>query len=478
MAGQTMQYSSFFGPVGPSTLGPLSMYSFLRKWFGSSNKVSSSFHRPIRYSNLKKIISYHQAVAHEITLAFTPSQPRRKSVDRPLPRPPAHLPNELVIAILEAGYSTHDGEPDRQFLQQCSLVCKDWSVPAQQLLFRDVVLRTQPAYAAFQQAVDQNTPRACMFANAVKTLRVTLDHNHPQCLTERAFARAVTLAPRLHTLRVAVYGQGAPGQDIIGSPAEHRMRRGAPSFDDKTLDILREQAPRIKSLHFNDWSDNSTSLVQLLQVWPSIRALEISGTPPTLPSPAPEPCLSKLEELHFDAQTPPSIEFLKWLTHNSAETLRVLDLRREPSHDTLEYLLGEHSGTLESLSVPSAPAAKVTVNLLGCLALKELRVENTRAARQIFNALPEGLEHLALGVHEGVSLQPVIQFIKKSNTLQTLTMHLWYGAEHHDQLAAVKIACAVRGVELRISKNLQHFRSTTVCYHTRCPDSMGLIVLF
>lgn len=398
-------------------------------------------------------------------------------MDRPLPRPPAHLPNELVLAILKAGFSTHDGEPDRRFLQQCSLVSKDWSVLAQQLLFRDVVLRTQPAYAAFKQAVDQATVRGRMFANCVRTMRVTLDHNHPQCLTERAFARAVTLAPKLDTLRVAVYGQGAPGQDIIGSPAEHRMRRGAPSFDDKTLTILRTQGPRIKALHFNDWSDNSTSLVQLLEVWPSIRVLEISGTPPNLPSPAPEPCLSKLEELRFNAQTPPSIEFLKWLTHNSTETLRVLDLRREPSHDTLEYLLGEHSGTLESLSVPSAPAAKVTVNLLGCLALKELRVENTRAARQVFCSLPEGLEHLALGVHENVSLQPVIQFIKKNNTLRTLTMHLWYGAEHHDQLAAVKIACAVRGVDLRISHNLQRFRSTLVCLHFICQQPHGLIAV-
>ncbi|CAL1693895.1 unnamed protein product [Somion occarium] len=431
-----MQYTMMFGPM-------TSVPGFLRRW------LVPPFKHP-------------RAVPIEVTFDITTPQPTRKPVDRPLPRPPAHIPNELILYILQAGYSPDNTEPDHEMLMQCSLVSKDWSVLAQQLLFSDVTLRTEPAYTSFQRAVDRSTPRGCMLGNAVTSLRVTLDPNHPQCLTERAFAQAVTLTPNLVTLRVAVYGQGAPGLDIIGSPAQQRMRRGAPSFDPTTLFILRS-GPRIKTLQLSDWSDNPTSLVQLLDIWPSVQSLEICGTPPSLPSPSPEPCPCALQELRINVQMPPSVDVLEWLTYNSKDTLRVLDLKREPEAEMLDYLLGEHSATLESLSIPSAAASKVIINLLECFMLRELRVEKTKTARQIFNTLPVGLEHLALGVHGDVSLQPVLQFIKKTETLKTLTMHLWNGAESHEQLDAVKIACARQGVDLQFTKDIRTFRSISVC---------------
>ncbi|KAI0071027.1 hypothetical protein K474DRAFT_695639 [Panus rudis PR-1116 ss-1] len=402
-------------------------------------------------------VAYAQSKAekHDVTFALTtPSRPRE--APRPAPRPTS-IPNEIALQILEAACYTDRGEPNRELLKQCALVCKDWSVLAQRLLFRDVVLRTQPAYTSFSNAVDRSTPRGRMLGNAVHTLRVTLDHNQPQSLSEHAFACAVNQCPHLQQLRVAIYGQGAPGEDIIGSPASERMQRAAPSFDDVTLALLCS-GPQIRNLHFSNWSDNSTSLVQLLNVWPSLKSLTITGNPPSLPSPVPEPCVCSFEELHMTHQRSPSIDFLKWLTHHSQNSLRVLDFGREPSAEILDHLLVEHHGVLESLSVPTCGSPKAAIN--GCLGLRSLRIENADAALGLYKSLPETIEHLAVGIHCDTPLQPVLRRVK-ANTLKTLTLHLWRGAERHPQMNALRIACAVSGVRLQVTKDITVFRSTT-----------------
>ncbi|KAH9829501.1 uncharacterized protein C8Q71DRAFT_407353 [Rhodofomes roseus] len=368
------------------------------------------------------------------------------------------LPIEIVMNILETAYDDHEPRSNANLYTNCALVCKDWSVIAQKLLFHHVCLHSQTAYIAFQDAVDRSTLRGRMLGDAVQEMQVTLDHNQPYRLSHRSFARAVTLCPNLLRLGIALYGKPGPGDDLVGEPSVDRLKRSAPSFDERTLAILRK-GPRITSLQFSNWSDNSSSLAQLLDIWPSLKSLLISGTPPQLPSTSPAPSTCALEELRMNFQSTPSIDFMKWLLHNSQESLRMLELERDPSPELLDYLLREHAPTLESLALPTCGGHEGVASILQCTALRELRVESAWAPQGLFSSLPEGVRHIAFGVDMDTSLQPVLRTIKKSDALRVVTAHVWHGGERHPQLNALKIACARQGVDLRFTRDVRAFRA-------------------
>lgn len=380
---------------------------------------------------------------------------------------------ELVMSILEAAYDDHEPVTYSALLKNASLVCKGWSSVAQKLLFRNVTLSNQTAYIAFQEAVDRATPRGCMLGDAVVRMKVVLDQNQPYRLSHRSFARAVSLCPNLYELSVSLYGEGAPGTDIVGVPDASRMKRSAPSFDERTLAALRA-GPKISALQFCNWSDNSTSLLQLLDVWPSLSSLDISGTTPQLPSDTVEPFPCALRELRTNFQLSPSIEFMRWLLHHSTGTLRVLDLAREPTPDMLDYLVSEHGSTLESLGLPTCGTHESAAAVRKCAELKELKIESAWAAPMLYKSLPRGMQHLAFGVDADTPLQPVIQAIKKSEDLRVVTMHVWHGGERHPLLANVRIACAIKGVELRLTNDVPAFRAITVSALVLCPPGVSL----
>ncbi|KAI0778997.1 hypothetical protein BD413DRAFT_123750 [Trametes elegans] len=411
----------------------------------------------------------------DLTTLYAPKKPVTH-----LPKPPSvPIPMEIVMTILEAGYEDESVRSYNALLQNCALVCKDWSAIAQKLLFRNVTLSTQTAYIAFQQAVDRATPKGRMLGDAVVRMSVVLDQKQPYRLSHKSFARAVSLCPNLYELSVSLYGAGAPGLDIIGSPDASRMKRSAPSFDERTLATLRS-GPRISALQFCNWTDNSSSLLQLLDVWPSLTSLDISGTTPELLDDTAEPFPCALRELRTNFQSPPSVEFMQWLLHNSAGSLRVLDLAREPSPDTLEYLVSEHGETLQSLALPACGTHEGAAAVRRCAGLRELSIESAWASPLLYKTPPSGLQHLAFGVDGDTALSPVISAIKRSDELRAVTMHVWHGGERHPQLAAVKIACAVKGVKLRLAKDISAFRSlnrgdpvpTTTYPRTRSLDNL------
>lgn len=370
------------------------------------------------------------------------------------------------MTILESVYDDGDATYNA-LLKNASLVCKDWSSVAQKLLFRNVTLRTQTAYIAFQEAVDRETLRGRILGDAVVRMKVVLDQNQPYRLSHRSFARAVSLCPNLYELGVALYGEGAPGMDIVGAPDASRMKRSMPSFDERTLAVLRA-GPQIKALQFSNWSDNSDTLLQLLDVWPSLTSLDISGTTPQLPNHTVEPFPCALRELHTNFQSSLSVEFLQWLLHNSRESLRVLDLAREPSPNMLDYLLSEHGSTLESLSLPACGTHEGAAAVQKCAELRELKIESAWAAPMLYKTLPRGIQHLALGVDADTPLQPVLQAIKRSVDLRVVTMQLWHGGDKHPNLAAIKIACGVKGIQLRLTNDISAFRAITVSVRLVC----------
>ncbi|CDO77261.1 hypothetical protein BN946_scf184753.g11 [Trametes cinnabarina] len=393
-------------------------------------------------------------VEPDLTTLYAPKKPVARQ-----PKPPSvPIPMEIVMTILESAYENEEIRSYNALLKNCSLVCKDWSYAAQKLLFRHVSLSKQTAYIAFQEAVDRTTARGRSLGDAVLRMKVVLDQNQPYRLSHRSFARAVSLCPNLYELSVSLFGEGGPGLDIVGLPDASRMKRSAPSFDQRTLSILRA-GPRISALQFCNWSDNSSSLLQLLDVWPTLSSLDISGTTPQLDSDNVQPFPCALRELRMNFQASPSMEFMRWLLHNSTGRLRVLDLAREPSPDLLEYLVSEHGAALESLGLPTCGTREGAAAVRRCAGLRELKIEGAWASPMLYKTLPGGLQHLAFGVDSDSALQPVVQAIRRSTELRVVTMHIWRGGEKHPKLADVTLACARQGVELRVTRDVPAFRA-------------------
>ncbi|KAJ6502650.1 hypothetical protein DFH09DRAFT_1289615 [Mycena vulgaris] len=355
---------------------------------------------------------------------------------------PVHLPLEIVLNIIEEVHHD-DGQLDARahFLKQCALVCRDWSIPAQKLLFSSVSLTSQSACVAFIAAVDRATPHGRMLGDAVLRLKVVLDHNQPFGLSQRSFAHAVTACPNLFELNLALYGQ-----------------RPAQSFDDSTLELLRS-GPRIGALQFRNWSENQHSITQLLDVWPSLKSLTVSGTSPKLPSTTLGPFPCALEELRMNFQTSPSVDFMKWLLHNSTSSLRVLELEREPSSELLEYMVDAHRETLRSLALPATTSHAQAQAVHKCEQLQELRVESPWTTPLLYRRLPTGIQHIALAVDQDTGLQGVLESVRSGQSLKAVTLQVWESGERHPLLPVLKLACAYHGVDLRITKDIRRFRS-------------------
>ncbi|KAL4250280.1 hypothetical protein ABKN59_003169 [Abortiporus biennis] len=362
---------------------------------------------------MKKGGDAQKADEHQVSFTLTtPSAPRTPRHDLgPAPKPPVHIPDEIIINVLEAACDSEDIAATRSLLRSTSLVSKDWSILSQKLLFRDVVLKDEPSYTAFQRATERSSARGCMLGDSVHHLRVTMDPNQPCHLSQHDFAHAVTLCPNLRSLSVSLYGQGDPGSDVVGLPDVGRLRRTAPAFDNITLSMLRS-GPSIRSLQFTNWSDNSTTLSQLLDTYPSLKSLSINGTPPLPPSPTPGPCSFALEEFRINCQSAPSAESLAWLLHGSKSSLRRLIFDRRPTLEVFNFLVSEYCSVLEFLAIPALKSISALKSLERCSALRELRLEEVENTSAICSSLGQ-IEHLAVGVRDAITMRQVVSLVKK-----------------------------------------------------------------
>ncbi|KAJ8084925.1 hypothetical protein AAF712_004524 [Marasmius tenuissimus] len=402
----------------------------------------------------KSSVEHH--VSFDLTVPPT-SRPTPVRVIPPSPHSTTRMPVEIVMNIMELACDENEIEERRAFLKSCALVCRDWSMPAQKMLFRHVAFSTRTACMAFSDAVNPATERGRTLAAAVHRLRVSLDHNQPFGLSQRMFARAITLCPNLYELNLAVYGCGVPGEDIVGSPDVLRMRRPAPSFETETLELLKS-GPRISALTFRNWSENSQSITQLLSVWPSLKSLVISGTAPELPSPTSDPFPCALSELRVNCQSSPSIDFFKWLLHNSAESLRKIEFEKEMSQTVVQYLLDTHRDTLESVRLPLC-TRETSRSLAQCPNLRDVSVEDISPYPAIFKKLSETIETFAFGLGRDTQVQAILEAIKGKKALHTVTVQLWNGGELHRHLASLKTTCALRGINLDLTQDIRMFRS-------------------
>ncbi|KAE9401003.1 hypothetical protein BT96DRAFT_919134 [Gymnopus androsaceus JB14] len=408
---------------------------------------------------------YNQPTSeHNVSFDLTISHPvQSKSI---LPTTPqqsycyaSRIPPEIILLILESAYDDEDVESNNNkgMLRSFALVCRDWALPAQKLLFRHASLNSLADYLAFSSATNRSTERGRVLGDAVRSMRASLDPNQPSSLSQLSFAHAVTLCPNLHALDISLYGCVSPGNDIVGSPDTLRMRRPAPSFDEAALALLKS-GPRISTLRFSNWSENRQSITQLLSVWTTLTTLVIGGTAPELPSPVSEPFPCALQELGINFQTCPSVDFFRWLLHNSMDTLCALEVEREPSSpDVLLYLIDTHCATLQSLSLPTCTRATARV-IEKCTRLHGFSVEDGGSFPLALKKLSSRVGHVGFGLNKEMSMQSVLEAVKANESLQAVTVNLWNDGKLHRQLPSLKMACALRGIDLRITHDIRAFR--------------------
>ncbi|KDQ62859.1 hypothetical protein JAAARDRAFT_28835 [Jaapia argillacea MUCL 33604] len=430
-----------------------SVFSILYEFF---TIYLSQFHplAAMGFITTDRFSGFPRVISHDVSFDIrTPSATRRRRVPGPQKHAPA-LPLEIIIDILESAYYDEFLEPNDQLLRSCALVCRDWSGPAQDLLFRRVSLRSQPAFLSFQKATDPLTERGRFLASLVVRMRVTLDSNQPKRLTTPSFAQALTLCPNLYELSISLYGcENTPQPNAIDAT---RSRRTISRFDEATIATLRS-APTISALRYTSSSPNNAHIFQLLDIWPRVRSLDVGGVPPQIP--ILHHSSRYVEELRINYQTKPSADFLRWLLPPSTRTLRVLELEREPSNDMLDYLLTEHGPRLESLSLPSCTTSQRALVITRCENLREFRTETACGNPTVYKKLPLDIQHVALGVDKETSLESVLKLVKTSDELEALTLQIWESGVHHPMLASLKMACAYTGVELRVTRDVRVFRS-------------------
>ncbi|CAK5264437.1 unnamed protein product [Mycena citricolor] len=363
---------------------------------------------------MTSLFSLSPRALRDLLLAFF----RPTNIDdtsRPVQRlPPAYsrtprLPLELVLCIMEDA-SDGEGFEHAALLRQCALVCRDWSLPAQKLLFRTVHLVTEDACASFLSAVHPRTAAGRVLGESVTQLRVVLDYNQPKGLSETSFAHAVCACPNLLSLDLSVYGSTFPGKESTGVADVLRVRRSSPSFEEKTLECLKA-GPRIRALQLSNWSENHESVLRLFEVWPELISLALSGSTPT-DAPGCWPP-SQLRELRMNFQASPSIDFVQWLLQDSV--LDVLELTRDVSPEVMDFLLDTQGQTLHSLALPACSTAVQVQTVQRCPDLRSLRTDQPRAAAVLFKPgyFPSGLRRIALALdHDGTFLQPLLDVVR------------------------------------------------------------------
>lgn len=395
------------------------------------------------------------------SISVYPSYNTRMLSQTSSPNPPGPLPQlplELILSFIEAACAGTNYDGRVRLLKTCSLVCKAWSMASQKKLFSRITLQSQRSFETFMNAVDPSTHHGRSLGGVVRGITVVLDHNQPCGLHHYSLALATAVCPNLTELEISLYGCAEPGEDIVGAPDVSRLRRPAPSFDEQTLSLLKS-GPAIKYMHFDNWSENHQSMFQLLGAWSSVQFLSIGGTSAKSIQDSLPPFSCSLHGVRFKFQSPPSIDFMKWLLHNSAQSLRQLHFERDPSFDALEFLLDAYGPQLQYLSLPAFGSPDLVFLISKCRNLREIRTENPACPSGFYKQLPEGIENFSFGLDRDTPLNVIIDVVRKRDMLKTITVSLWESGHSHPLLSPLKMVCAYRGIELCITSDLRVFRS-------------------
>lgn len=304
------------------------------------------------------------------------------------------VPLEIILQILDEVANNNDSHT----LAIASLTCSTLKDYAQTLLFSSVKITTREAFYCFQDAVDPCTPRGSRLGAAVRHLSVAFDFNNPYHITEAQFAAMVRACPRLRAVSISVYGCNQPISAVPPPQQNYAKSRPAPAFSRQTIELLKS-GPRVSSLEVSNWSDNGDLPSQLLEAWPTLQLLSLRGATPQIPSTEwsfnPQCTLEALELCH---QRPPSTETMRWMLRGSADSLRSIMFKCEPSPGVLDEVVALCGSSLKRLSLPSF-ASVSPKHLSQCSNLKSLTIQNAQFdQRTLSQSHPLSLTNLAVGL--------------------------------------------------------------------------------
>ena len=332
---------------------------------------------------------------------------------------------------------------------------------------------------------------------SVAELNVIIDFNQYDGLTFAKLSHVISLCPNLQRVGISVFGVQPQGRDVVGTPNQWRMRRLAPPIPDEVLEELRAtpNASRISELKLNDWSDDPKVLIQLLGVWPSIVSLKIAGKLPNINNSIDSalsmiplgaaPCSLEVLSLNCTTSAEANVDFVKWLLEGSRRTLRRLEFQKEPSGKLLEDIFVRSAFPLESVYLPSCASPTVgqiirhrfvrTVTplidedneidgdhaLLQAQGLKQVFVEDpSTPLKFLVSAIRSGtIQKLGFGVDSLTDLSSVARAIKAQTGLRRVAVWISHNGGGNFGLGSLRIACAIRGIELKETRNVKEFRA-------------------
>ncbi|KAF9233372.1 hypothetical protein BU15DRAFT_53979 [Melanogaster broomeanus] len=353
-----------------------------------------------------------------------------------------HLPQELVIVILEHGYYTPLEVPDCAFLATCSRVCTSWCASAQSLLFRVTTkLRTPTAVAAFTSAIIAPSVCGISLGSAVRSLHINFVDCPPSwdkaahpCCSASDIVRLLQACPRLYELALDV----------------HSMRK----FDPVVLAQFKESGQGIRSLKLVTLGMAWSILSQLLGIWPHIQFLKFDlffevQPPDSISDTGQEGTSVALYELSFLGRMVCTTHYpdaLPWLLVSSSHSLRILRLAELPKAGTAERTMFElHAPRLRSLHLREYDMDSA-VFIHQCTVLEELIVNGIPATPAPASLLPPSIEHLSatwVSWDETAShfLPEVIEVLPK---LRVLTLD----SLGHEQFHTLKARCVEKGIQV------------------------------
>jgi len=330
---------------------------------------------------------------------------------------------------------------------------------------------------------------------SVIELNVIIDFNQQDGLTFVEISHVISLCPNLRMVGISVFGTQPPGEDV-GAVNQSWMGRLAPPMPDEVLEELRTapNASRISELRLNDWSDNPHVLIQLLGIWSHITSLKIAGKLPIINNdtgpPLPiipldsVPCALESLSLNCATNVESSVDFVKWLLAGSHQTLRRLEFLKEPSGKLLEDIFNLSAFPFESVYLPSClsptvgqiirhrlGSTSVPVDgdnetdgnhaLVRAQGLKELFVEDPSTPLNFLMSAvrSETLQSVGFGVDESTDLSCIARAIKVQTGLKRVVVWIRDGGRRDLRLGSLRIACAIKGIELEETRERKEFRA-------------------
>ena len=332
------------------------------------------------------------------------------------------------MLVVEQAYYDTRGEPDRQTLRACALVCTSWLSVAQPMLFRHVRVPGSKDHrdllAVFRTTLFSGSERARTLASYIRRAALTID-----CLIdEETFVALIIHCPHLYELVLRCTGIHA--------------------FQDSTLEALStpavtERHTPIRALALLSCGIQSPILYQLLDIWPTVRFLrlgvELAAAPP--PGATMKGSLYDLSVMRI-----PCIEGLGWLLSNTHDTLRIFECHVAPQGAHRE-LLAKHIRHLLSLRF-FRHTLGANALLRQCRSLREVMFTQVSDFLPL-GELPATVEHLTfrhfVGTHASVP-PSIVEAVEKLPKLRLVSCDA--SAPLADNYAALEEKCRQKGVLL------------------------------